>query len=49
MPMRQLRWLRWINIPKLKTMEQRLNYAKIAPDALKAMLELEKYVADSEL
>ncbi|MBK5209527.1 MAG: carboxymuconolactone decarboxylase family protein [Flavobacteriaceae bacterium] len=30
-------------------MEQRLNYAKIAPDALKAMLELEKYVADSGL
>jgi len=30
-------------------MEQRLNYTKIAPDALKAMLELEKYVADSGL
>jgi len=30
-------------------MEQRLNYAKIAPDALKAMLELEKYIADSGL
>jgi len=30
-------------------MEQRLNYAEIAPDALKAMLELEKYVADSGL
>jgi AhpD family alkylhydroperoxidase len=30
-------------------MEQRLNYAKIAPDALKAMLELEKYVHGSGL
>tara|TARA_R110000868_G_scaffold144150_1_gene362905 strand:- start:29441 stop:29893 length:453 start_codon:yes stop_codon:yes gene_type:complete len=30
-------------------MKQRLNYAKIAPDALKAMVELEKYVADSGL
>ena len=30
-------------------MTQRLNYAKIAPDALKAMVELEKYVADSGL
>jgi AhpD family alkylhydroperoxidase len=30
-------------------MEQRLNYAKIAPDALKAMLELEKYVHASGL
>jgi hypothetical protein len=28
-------------------MEQRLNYAKIAPDALNAMLELEKYVHGS--
>ena len=30
-------------------MEQRLNYAKIAPDALKGMLELESYVAASGL
>lgn len=30
-------------------MKQRLNYAKIAPDALKAMLELETYVAASQL
>ncbi|MHB1104919.1 MAG: carboxymuconolactone decarboxylase family protein [Lutibacter sp.] len=30
-------------------MKQRLNYAKIAPDALKAMLELETYVATSQL
>lgn len=30
-------------------MKQRLNYAKIAPDALKAMLELETYVATSGL
>ena len=30
-------------------MKERLNYAKIAPDALKAMLELEKYVVDSGL
>lgn len=30
-------------------MKQRLNYAKIAPNALNAMLELEKYVADSGL
>ncbi|PKP15882.1 MAG: carboxymuconolactone decarboxylase [Bacteroidetes bacterium HGW-Bacteroidetes-23] len=30
-------------------MEQRLNYAKTAPDALKAMLELEKYVSGSGL
>jgi AhpD family alkylhydroperoxidase len=47
--MQQLRWPKWRNILKLKTMKQRLNYAKIAPDALKAMLELEKYVADSGL
>jgi len=30
-------------------MKERLNYAKIAPEALKAMLELERYVADSGL
>ena len=30
-------------------MEQRLNYAKTAPDALNAMLELEKYVRNSGL
>lgn len=30
-------------------MKERLNYAKVAPDALKAMLELEKYVAASGL
>jgi AhpD family alkylhydroperoxidase len=30
-------------------MKQRLNYAKVAPDALKGMLELEKYVHDSGL
>lgn len=30
-------------------MKQRLNYAKIAPDALKGMLELETYVAASQL
>lgn len=30
-------------------MKQRLNYSKIAPDALKGMLELEKYVSNSGL
>jgi AhpD family alkylhydroperoxidase len=30
-------------------MKERLNYAQVAPDALKAMLELEKYVAASGL
>jgi hypothetical protein len=30
-------------------MKVRLNYAKIAPDALNAMLELEKYVSNSGL
>src|SRR6476661_10456621 len=30
-------------------MEERLNYAKVSPDALKAMRELEKYVAASGL
>jgi len=30
-------------------MEQRLNYSKIAPDTLIAMLELEKYVHGSGL
>ncbi|HEY9168061.1 MAG TPA: carboxymuconolactone decarboxylase family protein [Lutibacter sp.] len=30
-------------------MKARLNYAKIAPDALNAMLELEKYVSNSGL
>lgn len=30
-------------------MKQRLNYAKIAPDALKGMLEIETYVAASGL
>ncbi len=30
-------------------MKARLNYAKIAPDALNAMLELEKYVSSSGL
>ncbi len=30
-------------------MKERLNYAKVAPDALKAMLEIEKYVAASAL
>lgn len=30
-------------------MKQRLNYETVAPDALKAMLELEKYVANSGL
>lgn len=30
-------------------MEERLNYAKVSPEALKAMLELEKYVATSGL
>lgn len=30
-------------------MRERLNYASVAPRALKAMLELEKYVADSGL
>lgn len=49
MPMQQLQWPKWRIIPKLKTMKQRLNYAKIAPKALNAMLELEKYVADSGL
>lgn len=30
-------------------MKERLNYAKVSPDALKAMRELEKYVATSGL
>lgn len=30
-------------------MKERLNYSKIAPDALKGMLELEKYVSNSGL
>jgi AhpD family alkylhydroperoxidase len=30
-------------------MKERLNYAKVAPDALKAMQEIEKYVAASGL
>lgn len=30
-------------------MEQRLNYSQIAPNALKGMLELEKYVSNSGL
>lgn len=30
-------------------MKERLNYAKVSPNALKAMLELEKYVASSGL
>ena len=30
-------------------MEERLNYAKVSPDAMKAMRELEKYVAASGL
>ncbi|MDX1829238.1 MAG: carboxymuconolactone decarboxylase family protein [Lutibacter sp.] len=30
-------------------MEARLNYSKVAPDALKGMLELEKYINDSGL
>lgn len=30
-------------------MKERLNYAQVSPDALKAMLELEKYVAASGL
>lgn len=30
-------------------MKQRLNYAKLAPEAFSAMLELEKYVANSGL
>lgn len=32
---------------KLKLMKQRLNYARVAPAALQAMLELEKYVTAS--
>lgn len=34
---------------KFKVMEERLNYAKVSPDALKAMRELEKYVTASGL
>ncbi len=34
---------------KFKVMEERLNYAKVSPDALKAMRELEKYVTASRL
>ncbi len=52
MLMLRLQWMKWKNIPKFykrKMMEQRLNYAKIAPNALKAMLELEKYVHGSGL
>lgn len=30
-------------------MKERLNYAKVSPEALKAMLELEKYIASSGL
>jgi AhpD family alkylhydroperoxidase len=38
-----------LNIDKFKVMEERLNYAKVSPDAMKAMRELEKYVAASGL
>jgi len=34
---------------KFLTMEQRLDYSQIAPDAFKGMLELEKHVANSGL
>jgi len=34
---------------KLKTMKERINYSEVAPGALKAMRELEKYVAASRL
>ena len=30
-------------------MKERLNYAKVAPDAFKAMLEMEKYLESSGL
>jgi AhpD family alkylhydroperoxidase len=36
-----------LNDDKLKMMKERLNYAQVSPDALKAMRELEKYVTDS--
>ena len=38
-----------MNDDKLKMMKERLNYAQVSPDALKAMRELEKYVAVSGL
>jgi len=37
------------NTIKIKTMKERLNYSKIAPEALSAMMELEKYVSGSGL
>ena len=38
-----------MNDDKLKMMKERLNYAKVSPDALKALRELEKHVAVSGL
>jgi AhpD family alkylhydroperoxidase len=38
-----------LNNDKLEMMKERLNYAQVSPDALKAMRELEKYVAASRL
>lgn len=53
MPTQQLQWMKWINTDLLndiiKTMKERLNYAKVSPDALKAMLEVEKFAATSGL
>lgn len=36
-------------IENLSTMKERLNYREVGPDALKAMLGLEKYIHDSGL
>jgi AhpD family alkylhydroperoxidase len=45
--------MKWINTDLLndiiKMMKERLNYANVSPDALKAMLEVEKFAATSGL
>ena len=49
----RLQWMKWINTDLLndiiKMMKERLNYANVSPDALKAMLEVEKFAATSGL
>jgi AhpD family alkylhydroperoxidase len=53
MPTQQSQWMKWINTDLLndiiKMMKERLNYANVSPDALKAMLEVEKFAATSGL
>jgi AhpD family alkylhydroperoxidase len=44
-----LNYKKILNNNKLKIMKERLNYAAVAPNALKAMRELEKYVHGSGL